>query len=384
MAKIVTSVGTTKAPAAAAASAASASIWVPCSIERTPSAAQRRTRACRVRMRHHIGAARRRFLHADADLLVGVLIHPERVRRREHAARDHHLDLVRALAKLLPRRLADRIDPVRNLGDGPMVGSAGTGSKRVWLRMSPWPPVLAQPSAREEDPGARDQALLHPQARRPRSGAACVPHRGEAPPERPFETVPRVLVEQATPACLRYLGDVEIDEKGVEVGIDQARHQRAPAAGHALRIGRRPDRAVGDVLDAAVLDHHGRVLARLGGDPVEDPASLEDDRHSAAPFPSCRLPAEAVGRPPRVRAARNRAARDILNEHAHRARRPGPLRPPFDAVPPPRRALRRRPRECAPPASACWENTRAARTSWGSSWWRSAAPRRRPAGSCRR
>ena len=42
MAKIVTSVGTTKAPAAATASAASASIWVPCSIERTPSSAQRR------------------------------------------------------------------------------------------------------------------------------------------------------------------------------------------------------------------------------------------------------------------------------------------------------------------------------------------------------
>ena len=43
MAKIVTRVGTTKAPAEAAASAASASIRVPCSIERTPSAAQRRT-----------------------------------------------------------------------------------------------------------------------------------------------------------------------------------------------------------------------------------------------------------------------------------------------------------------------------------------------------
>ena len=252
-------------------------------------------------MRHHIGAARRGFLHADPDLLVGVLIHPERVRRREHAARDHHLDLVRALAKLLPRRLADRIDPVRNLGDGPVVGSAGTGLEAGLAAHVAVAAGLAQPSAREEDPGARDQALLH-RKREAKVGAACVPHRGEAPPERPFETVPRVLVEQRRRHVFD-IGDVEIDEKGVEVGVDQARHQRAPAAGHALRIGRRPDRAVGDLLDAAVLDHHGRVFARLGGDPVEDPASLEDDRHSAAPFPSRRLPAEAVGWPPRVRAA---------------------------------------------------------------------------------
>ena len=259
-------------------------------------------RVGRVRVCHHVGPPRRGFLYADADLLVGVLVHPERVGRREHAARDHHLDLVGALAQMLAHRLADGIDPVGHLRDRPVVGGAAAGLEAGLLAHVAVAAGLAQRLAREEDPGARDQAALHRHGEA-EVGAAGVAHRGEAPPERALQAVPRLLVEQRRRNVLDR-GHVDLDEERVEVGVDQPRHERAAAAGDACRLSRRADRAVGDLPDPAVFHHHGRVLARLRRDPVEDPASLEDDRHGAAPlYDPPPLPGETVGRPPRVGAA---------------------------------------------------------------------------------
>ena len=190
-------------------------------------------------MGHHVGAPGRRLLHADADLLVGVLIHPEGIGRREHAARHHHLDLVSALAKLLPHYLSHLIDAVGHLRGDPVIAGAAAGLEAGLVAHVAVAAGLAYGPAGEQHPGARDQALLHGE-REPQVGAPRIAHRGEAPPERAFEAVPCVLMDQRR----RHVVEgrhVEVDEEGVEVGVDQARHQRSPAAGHALGI--RPVRA---------------------------------------------------------------------------------------------------------------------------------------------
>ena len=240
-------------------------------------------RARRVGVGHHVGAARRRLLHGGADLVVGILVHPDRIGRRQHAAGDHQLDLVGALAQLLPRRAAHFVRPVGDGRDRPPVAGAAA---RLEPRRAPHvavPAALAQRAAREQDARAGDQPLLHG-AREARVGAARVAHRREAPVQRRLQVAPRVLVEERGRHVVEG-GHVEGGEQGVEMGVDQAGHQRPPARVDSRRVRRRRERPVGDLHDPPALHRHRRALAQRGRFAVEHRAVLEQDHR---PLPRSR------------------------------------------------------------------------------------------------
>src|SRR3546814_9586987 len=75
-------------------------------------------RVGRVAMRSDVGSTLGAFADDGADLILTILVHPDRVGGRGDAARSHDLDTMRPSAELLACCLETFIDTVRDHGDG--------------------------------------------------------------------------------------------------------------------------------------------------------------------------------------------------------------------------------------------------------------------------
>src|SRR3546814_6786157 len=69
-------------------------------------------------MRSDVGSTLGAFADDGADLILTILVHPDRVGGRGDAARSHDLDTMRPSAELLACCLETFIDTVRDHGDG--------------------------------------------------------------------------------------------------------------------------------------------------------------------------------------------------------------------------------------------------------------------------
>jgi hypothetical protein len=158
---------------------------VPCSIERTPLRAQRIAACAVVRVRHDIGATRCGFFDRGANLLVGELIHPDRIRRRQHAAGHEKLDVICALSELVADPLAHG---VRTIDDGAQCARVpaaaqlnGFSGTHVAVASG-----LRQRLTRDQQTRAVDHAFCGG-SHQPDVRAAGVAHRRETAAQRCFE-----------------------------------------------------------------------------------------------------------------------------------------------------------------------------------------------------
>ena len=205
-----------------------------------------------------------------ADLLLGVLDHVDGVGRRGHATSGHHLDLVGAALELLPGGAADGVDPVGDVREArgayradPDVGVvAGRGDVTVASG-------LGQHSPRPEHPRAGDQTgpqrLLDAGVE-----TAGVAHGGEATAQHPLEHG-LGLDPNAGGGPASHRGEVHRGDGGVDVGVDEPGHERAPPGVDHLRVvaGGEGSAVLDDLGDAVSHHPHRGAGAALAGSRVE-------------------------------------------------------------------------------------------------------------------
>ena len=255
----------------------------------------------------HVGPARFRLLADGPDLAGRVLGVLDRVGRGRDPAPGHDLDLVGALAKLVPGRAAAFVDAVRDPSE--LLGGCLAGAGDDVRGRGPRPEVrvtagLGEGEAGDEEAGADEEAVLH-RIRHPPVGAARVPNGGEAPHQHRLHELAGVR---------RHVGDgnvvdggeIEVGRLDVDVGIDEAR-QQGPAGEIDRPVrGVRRDGSVGDLLDPVPLDEHVAPLAALGGLPVEDARVGEEDAGHGRVLPA--VPDRAAPRGAARRTGRRRAS----------------------------------------------------------------------------
>ena len=239
-----------------------------------------------VGMGQYIGPARLRLLADGPDLAGGVLGVVDRVGGRRDPASGHDLDLVGALAKLVPGRapaLVDAVGDAAELLGGCLAGAGddiGGRGPRAEVRV---PAGLGEREAGDEEAGADEQAVLH-RIRHPPVGPARVPHGREPPHQHRLHELAGVGGHVGDRNVVDG-GEVEVGRLDVHVGVDEARHEGpAGEVDRPVRRARR-DGPVGDLLDPLPLDENVVSLAALGRLPVEDARVGEQDAGHGPPFP---------------------------------------------------------------------------------------------------
>jgi hypothetical protein len=142
---------------------------------------------------------------------------------------------------------------------------------------------LAQDPARPQHSGTHDQSGLEALGQ-PDVEAAGVAHGGEAPLQHGFED--RLgLDPDARRAAPTHGGEVHGGDGGVDVGVDEAGHERAAPGIEDIDVVVGADRAAAlDHLDDPVpLDPHRRTGTQLPGNRVEQCRVGDDERTHAAP-----------------------------------------------------------------------------------------------------
>ena len=188
--------------------------------------------------------------------LDGLAGHGERAGR-------HDLDQVGALLDLLAHGLAHLVGPVGLAVHRREEAAAGRGRRHD---------LAAQQQARA---GAQLRADRAPQGEQLAAVAAEVARSRDAA----LEHRPRGGRLRVGPH-VRLVGELaarrgrQREAAEVDVGVDQARHDRAPAGvDDAVAVGR--DGAVGDLGDDPVADQHGRALARRAAGSVDEAPAHE-------------------------------------------------------------------------------------------------------------
>jgi hypothetical protein len=131
------------------------------------------------------------------------------------------------------------------------------------------PAGLGEGPAGVEQPGAGDESAVDGPGEAV-VGAAGVADGGESPRDGGFQEAAGVLGDERRRHVL-HVADVGIRRDGVEVRVDEARHERAARQIHHPRAGG-GDGRVGDLLDALALHQNFEPFAALRAEAVEQPA----------------------------------------------------------------------------------------------------------------
>ena len=243
----------------------------------------------RIGMGQHVATEGVRLLDGGGDLLDRELQRFQRVVGRGDAAGDHQLHLVGALAHLLAGGLAHLVRAVGDAADEHHAVAAETGRADVGAAVAV---VVAagrtDRAAGDEEARARDQARFDG-GLGPPVGAAGIAHGGEAAIEHALQAPGGARHHQRQRHRLHAV-DVDLAVMGMDVAVDQARHQGALAAIHDLGLGRL-DRLGRDFLDAVALDQHFVAATRLFPARIEQIEILEQEHlrpTSTRSYETCR------------------------------------------------------------------------------------------------
>ena len=199
----------------------------------------------------------------------------------------HDLDLVRALAKLVPGGPPALVDAVRDAAELLRRGLAGAGDDVRGRGPGPEvgvPAGLGEGEAGDEKSRADEEAVLH-RVRHPAVGAARVPDGGEAPHQHRLHELAGVRGHVGDRHVVDG-GEVEVGRLDMHVRVDEAR-QEGPAGEVDPPVrGVRRERSVRDLLDPLPLDEHVVSLAALLRLPVEDARVGEEDAGHAPVLPA--------------------------------------------------------------------------------------------------
>ena len=177
------------------------------------------------------------FLHRRADFAFGELQAVERIVGRGDAAGHHDLHMVGALAHLLARGLADFIGAVGDGGFELQAVAAGAFAAHVGA------PARIRMTARRADrlagdikPWTRDMSGFDRRLDAP-VGPSGVADGGETAIEHGAQPARRARGDQGQRQHL-HEADIDLAVDGVDVAIDQSRHQGALAAVDDIGPGR--------------------------------------------------------------------------------------------------------------------------------------------------
>src|SRR5262249_9201951 len=137
-------------------------------------------RARRMAVRGDVGPALGALVDDGADLVLAVLVHPDRIGGRGDTARAHDLDAVRALPELVPRRADAGVDAVGADAGVDAVGHAAApvhnaaGAQLVIVRLLLERPEIAVTAGHRQDLAGVEEARRAHQPVRDRLGERIV------------------------------------------------------------------------------------------------------------------------------------------------------------------------------------------------------------------
>jgi len=247
-------------------------------------------RARRMAVRGGIAAPFDAFAHDRAHFVFAILVHPDRVGGGGDAARSHDLDRMRAAPELFAHGGQAGIDPVGD--DGQAVRLAALAETvAMAMPLDAHQSHVAVPAGHRHDaPGIEearcaDQPFLDRAPQRP-VATADVAHRREAAVERVAEHAYRMRGAVRGAHRVDTL-EIHVGGIGVDVQVDQPRHQRPSAEVDAPRFGS-GDRLVRHLLDCAFLDCDRHTVRAIGAGPVEEAGVFKDgDRHEGVLLQFC-------------------------------------------------------------------------------------------------
>ena len=185
-------------------------------------------------VRQDIGADRARHFDGSRELLDRKLDVVQFVGRRGGAATGHHLDLVGAAPQHLAGRPADR---VRSVGEDRLGGQAGyhrKGRPRGPGAMVAVAAGLGDEGAADEDPRAPDQSKPDGLLESPIQSTG-IAHGREAGVEGGFDH-PRDPQGEHRRRQGRLRGGIEVEQRQVDVRVEQSGHQRPSLAVNHPRV----------------------------------------------------------------------------------------------------------------------------------------------------
>ena len=230
----------------------------------------------RIGVGHDVGAPGGGFPDDRADFLFRILQVPYRIGGGCHAAGRHDLDLRCARAELVARCFADLGDAIGHNPENVAALPAEAKRRALFANRAKVrvPARLAQGLAGIEDPRTLDQAAFDRQGKAV-VGPAGVAHRGEAPHQRAFEVLARMLCQEVARHLIEP-SDVRVGGQRMEVGIDQARHDKAALGVDDMGLFR-TDASFADLLDALTFDEQADAFLKTVADAVEQQAVLDQD-----------------------------------------------------------------------------------------------------------
>ena len=222
----------------------------------------------------------RRGLDARAQLGLAERHHVERCPRRRHPAAGGELDLRRSLQQLLASPETHLVGAVGDAGRARSLERARSAA-RVARKIGQRTEVAVAAArcdhrARRIDARPGREAVVDRlfQAKR---RAAEVADGGETAHQRALGLGPRGQHDEAD-VCGQKGGDRESGEDRMPVRVDQARHERPPAAVDGLRSGRRRELVRRQRLDPPGLDQEAKSALQRGRLAVEEEEIGENDR----------------------------------------------------------------------------------------------------------
>ncbi len=219
-------------------------------------------------------------LNSGTNLRFGVLRRLDRIVGRGNAAAGHELDLAGALPQLLPGSQSDFVGAVGNGRDTLDLGVAQRASERAGnFKGEPeisMPGGLRDKSARRIDARTNGDTFVDG-AFKSKDGTPKVANGREPPHQR------RLGLSRGQELEVIRIGGHEHHlrrrrHEGVPMGVDQPRHQDAPARrnGPNLGVGIDGNRALGYARDGAVFDQYVGRNRKLSVPAIEDTNILKE------------------------------------------------------------------------------------------------------------
>lgn len=227
-----------------------------------------------------ITAPPRRFLDRRPHLIVGELLHPDRVGGRKHAAGQHDLDAMRPHAQFLARRAAYLVGAIDHMRDHMHSATSAwfdilvSGAQiTMTTRHRERPAGIEQPRPRNEIvvDGPR-QSVIAP---------TDIAQAGKSAIER-MSQHPRRMRRGVSERMIEKLGHVGAGQPGMDMDVDQPRQQRATPHVDHLGVGE-ARRASVNRYNPALLDHHMAILEITVSRLVQDTGIFEQDHRQLAP-----------------------------------------------------------------------------------------------------
>jgi hypothetical protein len=193
------------------------------------------------------------------------LIHPERIRRREHTARNKQLDVVRSMMKRLANATPHLVHTVDCRGQRSRIGTRARACL-AWRTHVAVAPGLGQRLAANEQARTLNQSIVNG-AGETDVAASCIPHCGKSLLQHALQVQARELRHVGRRHAVE-ARDVEARTIAMEMGIDHAGHECAISQIDQLIVGPHVYLPV-HANNPARLYSYGYVRNPLLGSPVK-------------------------------------------------------------------------------------------------------------------